>query len=148
MGRREFQRGGIMLEFAVVAPIFFLMIFAIFDFGAALYQYGLVDNAARLGSRYAIVRGSGCLPALSGCPATNANVQSYVVSQSPGIDQNTLHVTTTWPGGNPGCTSTNPPYNGAGCAVTVTANYTFHFMLLAGYLPLNMSSTSSMVISQ
>jgi hypothetical protein len=53
-----------MVEFALVAPIFFLLLFSIIEFGRAAYYLQMLNNAAREGARYAIVHG-----ASSGCPS-------------------------------------------------------------------------------
>ena len=45
------------MEFALVAPIFFLMLFALLDFGRYVYYVQILNNAAREGARYAIVHG-------------------------------------------------------------------------------------------
>jgi Flp pilus assembly protein TadG len=47
-----------LVEFAFVAPIFFLLIFAMIDFGRYVYYVQVLNNAAREGARYAIVHGS------------------------------------------------------------------------------------------
>ena len=44
-----------MVEFALVAMVFFLFIFGIFDFGRALWQWNAAAKAAHWGARYAIV---------------------------------------------------------------------------------------------
>src|SRR5437899_12307070 len=51
-------RGQALVEFAFVAPIFFLILFGIIDFGRYVYCVQILDNAAREGARYAIVHGS------------------------------------------------------------------------------------------
>ena len=44
-----------MVEFALVAPVLFLVLIAIFQFGQAFTDYIQVTNAARDGARKAIV---------------------------------------------------------------------------------------------
>ena len=44
-----------MVEFALILPIFVLVVFGIFDLGRAVYAYNTVNNAAREGGRLAIV---------------------------------------------------------------------------------------------
>lgn len=144
---RHHERGAAVLEFAVVSVMLLTLTFGIIDFGRGLYSYSMVVNGARLGARYAIVRGGGCTN--SDCPATNDSIQAYVRSQSPLVDPNAVSVTTTWPGGTSNCTSVAAPYNGAGCPVSVQVNYTFAFVLpLIPHASWNLTSTSQMVISQ
>jgi Flp pilus assembly protein TadG len=146
--RRRAQRGQVLTEFGLVIPVALVLMFGTLDMGRALFAYDSVSNGARIGSRYAIVRGSTC--AVAGCPATSATVQTYVRNRTPGIDPSSMTVTANWPGGNVGCTSTATPYNGPGCLVTVTASYKLTFTLLQflGKLVYPISSTSQMVISQ
>ena len=45
--RRERSRGQALVEFALVLPIFILILVGIFDLGRAVYVYSTVNNAAR-----------------------------------------------------------------------------------------------------
>lgn len=54
MTRRD-SRGQSLVEFALIAPIFFLLLIGLFDVGRAIYAYNTVNNAARQGARLAIV---------------------------------------------------------------------------------------------
>jgi Flp pilus assembly protein TadG len=54
MGRTQ-DRGASMVEFAVVAPLLFLLLFGIIDFGWAFSQNLDVKHAAREGARLAAV---------------------------------------------------------------------------------------------
>jgi Flp pilus assembly protein TadG len=49
------ERAQALVEFALVLPIFLLILFAIFDFGRAIYAYNAISNAAREGGRTAII---------------------------------------------------------------------------------------------
>jgi Flp pilus assembly protein TadG len=55
--RRE-TRGQALVEFALAAPIFFLLLLGILEGGRFIYQYETLNNAARAGVRYAIVHGA------------------------------------------------------------------------------------------
>lgn len=48
-------RGQALAEFALILPIFLLILFAIFDIGRAVFIYNGLTNAAREGARLAIV---------------------------------------------------------------------------------------------
>jgi Flp pilus assembly protein TadG len=137
------ERGSVLVEFAIASTVALTMIFGIVDFGRALYTYHLVSNAARGGSRYAIVRGAACT--VSGCPATADQIQTYVRGLAPGIDPASLTVTTAWPGAST-CYGVS---NGSGCPVTVTVTYPFKFIVpMLPQFTMSMSSASTMVISQ
>ncbi|HET9083769.1 MAG TPA: TadE family protein, partial [Candidatus Limnocylindrales bacterium] len=53
--QRAWERGQALLEFALVLPIFILLLVAIFDLGRAVFAYNTLTNAAREGARMAIV---------------------------------------------------------------------------------------------
>lgn len=48
------ERGQTLVEFALIAPIFILVLVGLFDFGRAVYYYSTANNAAREGARWAI----------------------------------------------------------------------------------------------
>jgi Flp pilus assembly protein TadG len=53
--RAPTRRGQALVEFALVIPIFLLVLVAIFDLGRAVFAYNTLTNAAREGARTAIV---------------------------------------------------------------------------------------------
>jgi Flp pilus assembly protein TadG len=53
--RRAPVRGQGLVEFALVLPILVLMLMGIFDLGRAIYAFNTIADAARTGSRVAIV---------------------------------------------------------------------------------------------
>ena len=53
--RRRQRRGQTLVEFALILPIFLLVLIGIFDFGRAVYAYNTISNAAREAVRLAIV---------------------------------------------------------------------------------------------
>ena len=57
MSRRS-ARGQTMVEFALVAPLFVLVLIGIINAGYAIYAYNTVANAARVAARVAIVNQS------------------------------------------------------------------------------------------
>jgi Flp pilus assembly protein TadG len=48
-------RGQALVEFAIVIPLFLLLLVALFDLGRAVFAYNTLTNAAREGVRMAIV---------------------------------------------------------------------------------------------
>lgn len=52
------RRGQTLVEFAMVAPLFFLLLLSILEFGRAVYYLQILNSAAREGARYAIVHGN------------------------------------------------------------------------------------------
>jgi Flp pilus assembly protein TadG len=143
------QRGTSMAETAVTLVLTLMLLFGFIYAGQLLYTFQVVTNGARLGSRYAIVRGANCT--VADCPATNSSIQTYVQAQAPAsllLNPANMTVTTTWsaaPGG--ACSSTGT--NAAGNNVCVTVTYPFSFDL--PFIPnpgISISSTSDMVITQ
>ncbi len=128
-----------MVEFALSIILLMTLLLGIIDFCRALYAYHFVSNAAREGSRYAMVRGADCSGWATACPASAADIQSYVRSISPqGINPNGVTVTTAW-----------TPNNTPGSLVKVNVQYNFSFDLpLLPSAAIHMASDSQMVISQ
>jgi Flp pilus assembly protein TadG len=54
-GRSQRTRGQALVEFALVIPLFLLLLIALFDLGRAVFAYNTLTNAAREGARIAIV---------------------------------------------------------------------------------------------
>ncbi|MGI8734321.1 MAG: TadE/TadG family type IV pilus assembly protein [Pyrinomonadaceae bacterium] len=54
-GFRQDERGTTIAEFAVVAGVFFMIIFGIMEFGRLLYTHNALTDAARRGARYAVI---------------------------------------------------------------------------------------------
>lgn len=52
---RTSPAGQSLIEFALILPIFVLILVGIFDFGRAIYAYSTINNAAREGGRWAVV---------------------------------------------------------------------------------------------
>jgi Flp pilus assembly protein TadG len=128
------ELGSTLAEFGLSFALLFSILFGIIDFGRALYAYDAISDAARIGTRYAIVRG-----ASSGAPVSASTVAWFVANNCcAGLDASTITVTTTW-----------SPNNKPGGVVKVQVQYTLSFML--PFLPtasVPMSATSQMVISQ
>ena len=53
--RRSHGRGQGLVEFALVFPVFIVLVFALFDVGRAVFAYNEITNAAREGARLAMV---------------------------------------------------------------------------------------------
>jgi Flp pilus assembly protein TadG len=56
--RRFKRRGATAVEFAIVAPLFVLLVFGVIEFGRALMVKQIITNAAREGARRAIIESS------------------------------------------------------------------------------------------
>jgi hypothetical protein len=145
--RRRRSTGQALAEFALVAPIFFLLLFAIIEGGRFIFFYQALNNATRDGARYAIVHGSN-----SSCPsgpmppgmtppscydAPGANVVQRVKDAAFGILGPSIVVTPTW----------GPLGNGREADVTVTAEYTYGTLVPIPFPAITISAESSLVIN-
>src|ERR1044071_10252351 len=52
---RKTERGASLLEFAIAATVFLTVLFAIVEFGRALWVHNALTDAARRGARYAVL---------------------------------------------------------------------------------------------
>jgi Flp pilus assembly protein TadG len=74
MNRHRDSRGQSMVEFALILPVFVLLLVGILDVGRAVYSYNTINNAAREGARWAIV------------DQTVADIQDAAAAHSVGLD--------------------------------------------------------------
>jgi Flp pilus assembly protein TadG len=49
------EKGGALIEFSIIAPLLFVILFGIVEFGLVLYNQAVITNASREGARYGIV---------------------------------------------------------------------------------------------
>ncbi|MFN8629541.1 MAG: TadE/TadG family type IV pilus assembly protein [Chloroflexota bacterium] len=75
--RRRRSEGQSLVEFALVFPIFILVLAGIIDFGLGMYSYMTIQNASREGARLAVTN----------CTKTNclAAIQTRTVANSNGL---------------------------------------------------------------
>jgi Flp pilus assembly protein TadG len=137
------SRGQAIAEFAIAAPVFFLILFAVIDFGRYVYYVQVLNNAAREGARYAIVHGSNGIPS-TGPPddPTGAAVKSTVRQYAVGVigiaDPAQLDIDATW----------DPATNNRGSKVTVTVTYDFHALIPIVSIPaIQVEGASTLVIN-
>jgi Flp pilus assembly protein TadG len=53
------ERGAAAVEFAIVAPLLFILVFGIIDFGFGFHAWNAIENAAREGARVGATDASG-----------------------------------------------------------------------------------------
>jgi Flp pilus assembly protein TadG len=143
------EQGATLVETALSIVILLAFIFGIMETGLALYTYHFIAEAAREGTRYAIVRGSTCTGFASACPASSSDVQNYVTNLGfPGIDPSKMTVNPVWlayTSGSPCSAVCNSPGN------LIKVTVTYNFPLSVPFVPaqtFTLSSTSAMIISQ
>ena len=133
-----------MVEFALVAPMFFLLLFGIIEAGRFIFYSETLNNATREGARYAIVNGASTIGCPSGPPAPGStpcdvpgnNVIARVRAAALGIGS-AVTVTPEWINNN-----------GRGETVKVTATATYKTLVPLVPLPsITISAESSLVIN-
>jgi Flp pilus assembly protein TadG len=80
------DEGSNVVKMAVVSPVLFAMLFGIVEISLALYTYNYVSDAAREGTRYAIVRGSSCNVLTKLQCDSNADPDLCAESRYPGVE--------------------------------------------------------------
>lgn len=144
----EHGRGQALAEFALVAPLLFLMIFGIIEFGRFIFAYEVLNNATREAARYAIVHGSdslcpsGPMPGGGTSPSSCADpggdqVKAQVVNFAFTLGVTPSQVTVTWPDVD----------NARGHDVEVASTYTFKTIIPLPLPPISMTARSSLVIN-
>ncbi len=79
--RRNGEGGQNLVEFAMVVPIFLILVFAIVDFGMGFHAWITVSNAAREGARIGAVG------------ADSSTIEACVVDTASSLDAADLNVT-------------------------------------------------------
>jgi Flp pilus assembly protein TadG len=147
------QRGGVAVEFAIVIPIFLLLVFGVVDFGHAWYMDHVMSNASREGARYAtryVKAGTNrILPTnlspsivdyLNNTSAENSGKGGVGLAHLLPPDANPI----VTPSG-PGWTTTDPnQLAGKDLVVTVTARKTW---LVIGYLIPGLGSYKDLTVN-
>jgi len=137
---RRDERGQTIVEFALMLPIFLLLVTGLFDVARAVWQENTLAYAAREGTRYAIVRGSGA-GTDAVYPSNTQPVIDRVRNSAIGVADVT--VTAAWPDSS--C------YD-RGCRVQVDARAPFIPLpsqyLLGGAFSITLRGGSSLVIQR
>jgi Flp pilus assembly protein TadG len=128
-----------LVEFALVLPLFLLLLCGVLDFGFMLYSRMTVINASREGARLAVTAAD---------PSTIPSiVQGRVMAVSGGLATANVSVATTCvPLVSGSCNFGSSTSSQAGDAVKVTVSYDYHtfFPLLFGS-KIDLASTVQMV---
>jgi len=75
------ERGAAAVEFALIAPLLFMLIFGIIEFGLAWSKKNVYVGAAREGARYAAVE---CAPEGGSAGCTTALIQNRITQAAVG----------------------------------------------------------------
>jgi len=135
-----------MVEFALVAPLFFLLLLGIIEGGRFIFYYELLNHATREGARYAIVHGSNALGCKSGpmpdsrppCDLTGELVKQRVRDSAFGaLGTGVVVPNPVW-----------QPNNERGSTVTVSATYAYSVLIpLVPFPPITVDAESTLVVN-
>jgi Flp pilus assembly protein TadG len=90
------------VEFAVVAPVTFLILLGLVVGGLGVFRYQEVAHLAREATRYASTHGGDYqlegMPGTTGVPAvfSNADIQAYLAGKTVALDSTKLAVNISW----------------------------------------------------
>lgn len=121
MVRRGDGRGQSLVEFAIVLPIFVLVVIGLFDGALAVYNYSTVSNAAREGARVAMV------------DQDAAVVETAIRAHAVALRGDRLTVTQT-------------PCSTFGCQYTVRVDYVYEPIFLGAFFRPTITSTVAMSV--
>lgn len=163
-GALSARKGATILEFAIVAPVTFLLILGLIVGGLGVFRYQQVAHLAREATRYASTHGGQYqldgMPAKTGVPQvlTNADIQAYVATKTVALDPAYVTVNISYsapasivPNNIPTYLDTNPNLVPPGQKVFqnyVTVTVTYQWMpevFLVG--PIYLTSTSTIAMS-
>lgn len=117
-----------MVEFGLVAPIFFILLFGVMEIGHYIFVNHQVANAAREGARWAVVRG----PNSEDEQFSQAGVEAAILSRISGLNPDNLTITVD--PADPG---------GASIGTIVTVEVTYQYQPLIGMV----LGTGSMIMT-
>ena len=117
--RRNRFRGQGIVEFALVGPLFFLMLIGTIEMGRLMWVNHELSSGTREGARWATVRGEN----FTGSPISDSDVQAIILERTSALDAARLGVVVTW----------SDPARPPGSTVTVATTYVYQPMV-GGFL--------------
>jgi Flp pilus assembly protein TadG len=94
------QKGSAMVEYALVFPVFFMLVYAFIQFSIMLFTFNNATYASRIAVRYAVVHGS---TATYTC--TSTDISNIITPLLWGAPAGGTTITTAWsPNNTPGST--------------------------------------------
>lgn len=135
LSRRRRPAGQTMVEFAMVASVFLLLLFGIMEMGFAVYNYNTACSAAREAVRYAIVHSP-----TGPNPATIPQIKQVAINYAPALNLTSSDINVTFP-----ADANLPSQDDA--QVTISYKYQLDVPFLSP-VTLKLTSTSQMLVSQ
>jgi Flp pilus assembly protein TadG len=145
LSRSTRRRGATAVEYAIIAPLLFLLIVGLIVGGLGVFRYQEVAHLAREGARYASVHGMEYATDSKQPAATQDSIYKEVIlARGVGLDKNCLKCVVTWDKYNaPQTVAADGSVTGN--IVSVTVNYQW---IPEGFLGgILLSSTSKLPMS-
>ena len=117
MSCKKNQRGSTLVEFAIGATVFLTVMFAVIEFGRALWVHNALSDAARRGARYAVINKQ----------ADASKVENVVIYGDP--DGGTTPVVNNLTDLNVNVTYTTDFGMSKGTVTVTITNYQFQFVV-------------------
>jgi Flp pilus assembly pilin Flp len=143
------QKGASAVEFAIIAPLLFVLLFGILEGGLALYNKAVITNACREGARNGIVLRSSPLNQAQLDLLVLNTVTNYTASRLISFDGNTAPENTGGIALNPAVVMSDENLNGlpdAGESLTVRVEYYYAFLAFPNLLALIKGSYSKTIL--
>ena len=141
------QRGAAMVEFAIVFPLFLVLVFGSIEYGLVLFDQAVITNASREGARSSIALK---VPKLTGTEIETI-VLNYATDHLISLGGSSTPTVTITPTPSP---LSGPITDIAGTTITVKVDYTYNFLVFTNLLNLisfgaiddflNLSATTTM----
>ncbi len=130
--RSKKQEGAGLVEFAIVAPLFVVLLFGLVEFGLSVYDKEMLTNASREGARFGVVY---CTPRKT-IDDIKAKVREYLTKAG---FSGTATINVTGAGG------------ASGSSLTVSVTYPYQFQVLPQFLrsmtgSINLTANTQMVM--
>jgi TadE-like protein len=137
---RSRERGQALVEFALIAPLFLLIVVGIIQFGIGLNYWLDLNRIANQGARWAVVNK---YPGCTGTPPCTPTLKQHMELQhTSGGNDNDVSI----------CFEVAPPLPSAtalvGQPVRVTATHKFNFLAIMDMAPITLRGKATMRIEQ
>jgi Flp pilus assembly protein TadG len=147
------ERGVALVEFALVAPVLFLVLFGLLDFGKAINYWNTETQMAAQAARIAAVNGDNTYTGACVGGGTKATLTDYIQCQSSTGELRNGSSGTFGATAAQVCIIPLPPSGGAaagdvGQAIRVTAKTNYSWIPLLGVAPISITGTATMRIER
>jgi Flp pilus assembly protein TadG len=131
------EHGATLVEFSIAATVFLLAMFAVLEFGRALWVHNALTDAARRGARYAVLHDSSA--------TSQAKIKNVVVYGDPAGGTNPVvnNLATT----DVAVDYSGYTLNGGTVSVSIT-NYQFQFVLPVGVTSMAMPNYKTTLMAE